>query len=302
MTSATPATPAPADASDVPSGRIGVRRPSLLRRLAGRKSAALALLLLAVMVVAGLLAPWIAPYPPTQMHARDRLTGPSLAYPMGTDESGRDLSSRVLFGARISLLAATAASALALCLGVPLGVVAGYRGGLTDDVLMRILDGFLAIPPILLALTVLTALGPGVTNAIVAIGLLGIPLTARVARAAVLVERGKDYVLAARTSGNTDFRLIHRELLPNIVPPLILMTSLLAANAILLEAALSFLGLGVQPPDASWGTLLQLGYGYLSHSVWYVTFPGLAICLAVWSLNVVGDALRDDLDPRLRGV
>src|SRR4051812_14229895 len=302
MTQAMPAATSSPAANAMPAGRASVRRPSLAQRLAARRSAALALILLALMVLAGVLAPVIAPYPPTQMHARDRLVGPSLTYPMGTDESGRDLFSRVLFGARISLLAALAASLLALGLGIPLGIAAGYRGGGTDDILMRILDGFLAIPPILLALTVLTALGPGVTNAIVAIGLLGIPLTARVARAAILVERGKEYVLAARTSGNSDFRLIRRELLPNIVPPVILMTSLLAANAILLEAALSFLGLGVQPPDASWGTLLQLGYGYLAHSIWYVTFPGLAICLAVWSLNVVGDALRDDLDPRLRGV
>jgi peptide/nickel transport system permease protein len=267
-----------------------------------RRTAFAGLLIVLVMVLAAVAAPMLAPYPPTEMHARDRLAGPSLRYLLGTDESGRDLFSRLLYGARISTAAAAAACALTLALGVPLGLAAGYRGGWTDDLLMRILDGFLAIPPILLALTLLAALGPSIVNAVLAIGALGIPLTARITRASVLVEKRKDYVLAARTLGATDARLIRRDLLPNIMPPLIVMTSLLAANAILLEAALSFLGLGVQPPAASWGSLLQLGYGYMAHSLWYVTFPGLAIFLIVWSLNVLGDALRDELDPRLRGL
>jgi peptide/nickel transport system permease protein len=282
--------------------RVTWRGWSALRAVTRRRTALVGLIIVGLVVVAAVLAPVIAPYPPTQMHARDRLQGPSAAYWLGTDESGRDLFSRILYGARISAVAAAASTALALAIGVPVGLVAGYRGGRLDDVLMRILDGFLAIPPILLALTLLAALGPSQINVILAVGALGVPLSARITRAAVLVERERDYTLAARATGATDRHIMWRILLPNCLAPLIVTASLLAANAILLEAALSFLGLGVQPPAASWGVLLQIGYGYMSHSVWYVTFPGLCIFFLVWSLNVLGDALRDGLDPRLRGV
>jgi peptide/nickel transport system permease protein len=285
-------------------GVLGDSSPTAIQRalrgIARRKTALVGVVILLIALAAALLAPAIAPYPPTRMSVRERLQGPTPTHILGTDESGRDLFSRILFGARISLAAAVAASALSLAAGVPLGLLAGFRGGRADDVVMRVLDGFLAVPPILLALLLLTALGPSLTNAIVAIGIQGVPLTARVTRAAVLVERNREYMTAARVLGATDLRLMTRQLLPNCLPPLIVMASLLAANAILVEAALSFLGLGVQPPDASWGSLLQLGYGYMGHSIWYVTFPGIAIFLAVWSFNVLGDALRDGLDPRLR--
>lgn len=273
-----------------------------LHAVTRRQTALIGLIIVGLVVVAAVLAPVIAPYPPTQMHARDRLQGPSGAYWFGTDESGRDLFSRILYGARISAVAAAASTGLALAIGVPVGLVAGYRGGRLDDVLMRILDGFLAIPPILLALTLLAALGPSQINVILAVGALGMPLSARITRAAVLVERERDYTLAARATGATDRYIMWQILLPNCLAPLIVTASLLAANAILLEAALSFLGLGVQPPAASWGVLLQIGYGYMSHNGWYVTIPGLCIFFLVWSLNVLGDALRDGLDPRLRGV
>jgi ABC-type dipeptide/oligopeptide/nickel transport system permease subunit len=275
---------------------------SSLRAIARRKTALAGLVILVLVVVAAIFAPQLAPYEPTRMHARDRLQGPSREYWLGTDESGRDLFSRILYGARISIVAASAATALALVVGIPIGLIGGYRGGFVDDALMRILDGFLAIPPVLLALTLLAALGPSQVNVIVAMGALGMPLTARITRASVLVERERDYTFAARAMGASDGYIMWRILLPNSLPPLIVTASLLAANAILLEAALSFLGLGVQPPRASWGVLLQLGYGYMSHSVWYVTFPGICIFLLVWSLNVLGDALRDGLDPRLRGI
>jgi peptide/nickel transport system permease protein len=275
---------------------------SSLHAIVRRKTALIGLLIVALVVVAAILAPQIAPFEPTKMHARDRLQGPSAEYWLGTDESGRDLFSRILYGARISAVAAASATALAMAVGIPIGLICGYRGGFVDDVLMRVLDGFLAIPPVLLALTLLAALGPSQINVIIAVGALGMPLTARITRASVLVERERDYTLAARAIGATDGYIMWRILLPNSLPPLIVTASLLAANAILLEAALSFLGLGVQPPRASWGVLLQLGYGYMSHSVWYVTFPGICIFLLVWSLNVLGDALRDGLDPRLRGL
>lgn len=273
-----------------------------MRAIVRRKTALIGLLVLVLVIVAAVLAPQIAPFEPTTMHARDRLQGPSGEYWLGTDESGRDLFSRILYGARISIVAAASATALALVVGVPIGLIAGYRGGFVDDALMRVLDGFLAIPPVLLALTLLAALGPSQINVIIAVGALGMPLSARITRASVLVEREREYTFAARAIGAGDGHIIWRILLPNSLPPLIVTGSLLAANAILLEAALSFLGLGVQPPRASWGVLLQLGYGYMSHSVWYVTFPGICIFLLVWSLNVLGDALRDGLDPRLRGL
>lgn len=280
-------------------------RPSRLvlafREIIRRRTALIGLIFVLVVTLAAIFAPVIAPYPPTEMHASDRLQGPSLDYWFGTDESGRDLFTRILYGARFSIAAAVFSTALALALGVPIGLLAGYRSGLVDDVLMRILDGFLAIPPILLALTLLAALGPSLGNVILAVGALGMPLSARITRASVLVEREKDYTLAARSVGATDRYIMLRILLPNSLPPLIVTASLLAANAILLEAALSFLGLGVQPPRASWGVLLQLGYGYMSHNYWYVVIPGICIVLLVWSFNVIGDALRDGLDPRLRG-
>jgi peptide/nickel transport system permease protein len=277
------------------------RTKQAFRAITRRKTALIGLIFVLVVVFAAIAAPVIAPYPPTQMHARDRLQGPSVDYWFGTDESGRDLFTRILYGARFSIAAAVFSTALALALGVPIGLLAGYRSGVVDDVLMRILDGFLAIPPVLLALTLLAALGPSLGNVILAVGALGMPLSARITRASVLVERERDYTLAARAVGATDRYIMLRILLPNSLPPLIVTASLLAANAILLEAALSFLGLGVQPPRASWGVLLQLGYGYMSHSYWYVVIPGVCIVLLVWSFNVIGDALRDGLDPRLRG-
>ncbi len=277
------------------------RRTGLLGAIVHRKTAVAGLLIVVLLTLAAILAPLLAPYPTTEMHTRDRLQGPSRDFLLGTDESGRDLLSRLMYGGRFSISAAVFSTGLALLVGLPIGLIAGYRGGTIDDALMRVLDGFLAIPPILLALTLLAALGPSLLNVILAVGALGLPLTARITRASVMVERERDYTLAARAIGSTDSHIISRILLPNCLPPLIVTASLLAANAILLEAALSFLGLGVQPPDASWGVLLQLGYGYMSHSFWYVTIPGVCIFVLVWSLNTLGDALRDGLDPRLRG-
>ena len=273
-----------------------------LRSVVRRRTALVGLVIIVLTVLAALAAPIVAPYDPTEMHARSRFAAPSLAFLLGTDEAGRDLLSRMLYGAQISITVAFAATSLALLLGVPIGMVAGYAGGWLDDLLMRILDALLAIPAILLALTLVTALGPGVPQVTVAIGVLGVPVTARIARASVLAEMHKEYVLAARSAGAGTPHILRRVLLPNALSPLLVMASVLAANAILLEAALSFLGFGPRPPDASWGSLLQAGYQVMDHSVWFVTFPGLAIFLLVWSFNVLGDALRDGLDPRLRSV
>jgi peptide/nickel transport system permease protein len=273
-----------------------------LRSVVRRRTALVGLVIIVLTVLAAVAAPIVAPYDPTEMHARSRFAAPGLDFLLGTDEAGRDLLSRMLYGAQISIAVAFAATSLALLLGVPMGMVAGYAGGWLDDLLMRILDALLAIPAILLALTLVTALGPGVAQVTVAIGVLGVPVTARIARASVLAEMHKDYVLAARSAGAGTPHILRRVLLPNALSPLLVMASVLAANAILLEAALSFLGFGPRPPEASWGSLLQAGYQVMDHSVWFVTFPGLAIFLLVWSFNVLGDALRDGLDPRLRSM
>jgi ABC-type dipeptide/oligopeptide/nickel transport system permease subunit len=256
--------------------------------------------LLILIVVAAVAAPALAPYSPLEMHVPDRFSGPTLAYLLGTDETGRDMLSLILYAARISLTVSVTAETLAVLLGVPLGVLAGYRGGLTDDVIMRALDGFLAFPGILLALTIVGMFGPQLQFLIFALGIINTPYVARIMRAAVVGERGKDYVLAARALGATVPRIMFRNILPNCLSPLTVQASLGVAFAILTEASLSFLGLGVQPPAASWGTLLQVGYSYIRVTPWYVLFPGLFIFATVWSLSMLGDALRDALDPRLR--
>ena len=291
---------------ELPSEQIQVKDPLgffgySVHRLLRRPTAILSLGIILIIIVAAAGAPVFATHPPAKMDLKERLAGPSTRHLMGTDESGRDLFSRMLYGARFSVLVASLSPLISLVFGATFGLLAGWKGGRTDDIVMRILDGFLAIPPILFALALLSMLGPSFVNVVIAVGVLGVPLTARITRATVMGEKQRDYVLASRSIGATDNYLMWRVLLPNSMGPLIVVVSLLAANAILLEAALSFLGLGIQPPQASWGVLLQLGYGYMSHNSWYVIFPGLGIFVLVWALNMMGDALRDELDPRLRG-
>jgi ABC-type dipeptide/oligopeptide/nickel transport system permease subunit len=276
------------------------RGPGWTRRLLRRKPSAVAAFLLTVVVAGALAAPLAAPYDPLEMHPRDRFAHPSWTYPFGTDETGRDLLSRVLYGARVSILVGLGAVAVSFAFGVLPGFVAAYRGGRTDAVIMRLLDGLLAFPGLLLALTVVAMLGPSMVNATLAIGVVGTPIVARLTRAVVLVERGRDYVLAARALGATDRRIAFRAIMPNCLAPLVVQASLTMAAAIQTEAALSFIGLGIQPPDSSLGSLLYAAYGYISRSGWYMIFPGLAIFTVVWSLSVLGDGLRDSLDPRLR--
>jgi peptide/nickel transport system permease protein len=273
---------------------------ALARTLRKRRPAALATLILTIIIAMALLAPWIAPHDPLEMHAKERFSAPTLTYWLGTDESGRDLLSRMLFAARVSILVGLAAVAITFVLGVPLGLIAGYRGGRTGDVIMRAMDVMLAIPGILLALMLVATFGPSTVNATLAIGIMAVPGVARLTRAVVLVEQGRDYVLAARSSGATEIRIALRTILPNCLPPLIVQASLTMAVAILIEASLSYMGLGVQPPWSSLGSMLYTAYGFISRSYWYITFPGLTIFLIVWSLNQLGDGLRDALDPRLR--
>jgi len=250
--------------------------------------------------VAAVFAPVVAPYDPLALHVQDRLQNPSLQYLLGTDELGRDILSRLIYGARTSLAVGAIALAIAASIGTVLGLLGGYVGGAADPVIMRVLDGLLAFPSIILALAIVTALGPGLGNAMLAIGIVTIPSFARIVRGSVLSLKEKEFVAAARASGATTRYLMQRVLLPNCLSPLLVLASVSFANAILTEAALSFLGLGVQPPTPSWGAMLDAGRKYLDQTGWYSFAAGAAIFLAVLSLNLVGDGLRDALDPRIQ--
>ncbi len=274
----------------------------LAKRIIANKFALTAFVIFSVIVLSAILAPWIAPYDPYEMHPQSMLQPPSRAYVLGTDELGRDLFSRVLHGGRVSLAIGFAATILAFVLGVPFGLIAGYVGKIVDDAIMRFSDALLAFPPLLLALVVVAVFGPEERNVVLALGLMSAPTVARIARAAALVERGKDYVLAATCIGASSWRILSRHLLLNSMAPLLVQVSLTASLAILIESALSFLGLGVQPPRPSWGNLVQLGYSFVNQAMWYAVTPGVAIFVTVTCINLIGDALRDALDPRLRGV
>ena len=279
-----------------------IERPlGFIRRLLGNPVTLAGASILFLMVFVSLFAFAIAPYDPYELHVSDRVQGPSAKYLLGTDEAGRDLLSNLLYAGRISLMAATAAEMTGILLGLPFGLIAGFWRGKIDDVIMRFMDGLLAFPSVLLALTIVGLFGSSLRNLIMAIGITFMPVVARIIRAAVIQERYKDYVLAANALGAPGWRIVLRHILPNSFAPLIVQISLGIALAILLEASLSFLGLGVQPPRTSWGVLLAEGYGYITRTFSYVTFPGLFIFVTVWSLNVLGDGLRDTLDPRLRG-
>lgn len=272
-----------------------------LQRLLRHRLSVVALIIMGVLIFSSALAPILPLYDRFEMNVQERLQGPSLKHLLGTDETGRDLFSRLVWGGRISMMVALFAVLISTLIGTPWGMLAAYRGGFVDDVLMRIVDGFMAFPSLVFALLIIAALGPALPNLVLTIGILGAPPFARIARGAVLAEREKDYVLAAQAAGVPSLRIAMRHILPNTIAPMIVQFSLAAASAVLTEAALSFLGMGVQPPEASWASLLKTGYSFLSHNIWYVTFPGLAIFLTVWSLNALGDGLRDALDPRLRG-
>jgi len=281
-----------------PSGAAPVQ--DFLRRLWRVRLAGVGLVIVGIVVLTALFAPLLAPYDPTQKNTRNLLKAPTLQHPLGTDELGRDTLSRVIYGARISLEVGMIAVGISLIIGVALGLVAGYTGGATDSIIMRIMDGLLAFPAIVLALAITAMLGPSLTNVMIAIGITGIPAFARLVRGQVLTTKGLEYVQAARAVGASDGRLMLRHILPNIVAPIIVQTSISVAAAILAEASLSFLGLGIQPPAASWGSMLNTAKGYLTHTSWLAIAPGTAIFVTVLGFNFLGDAIRDVLDPRLR--
>jgi len=270
------------------------------RRLNKRKGAMLGLMIIALFLAVAILAPLLAAYDPVQQSWTAIRKPPSPAHWFGTDESGRDLLSRVMFGARASLLAGVVSITIALGLGVPIGLLAGYGGKWTDALISRITDAMLACPFLILAIALAAFLGPSLQNAMIAIGLTATPIFVRLTRGQVLAVKVEDYVEAARAVGNPPVRIALKHILPNILPALIVQATISIATAIIAEASLSFLGLGQQPPAPSWGSMLNTAQRFLSQAPWMALWPGLAIFLVVLSFNMVGDGLRDALDPRER--
>jgi peptide/nickel transport system permease protein len=262
--------------------------------------AVIGLALVVVLVLTALLAPWLAPRDPARQSLMEKRAQPGAKYWLGADEFGRDILSRVIYGSRVALLVGALSVTIAVLGGLLLGTVAGFAGSWLDAVLMRGVEILLAFPYLLLALGIVAALGPGALNTTIAVGIWGVPAVTRIVRGSVLALREAEYVGAARALGAPSAALLRRHILPNIVPGLIVYATLFMANAILLEAALSFLGLGVQPPTASWGLMVSTGRDVLLVAPHVATMPGLAIMVAVLAFNLVGDGLRDALDPRLR--
>jgi peptide/nickel transport system permease protein len=270
------------------------------RRLARSRSAVVGGALLLALGLSILLAPALGPYDPIRTNQRAPLEPPSAAHLMGTDRFGRDILSRVLWGGRISLSVGLVSVAIAACAGVVLGLVAGYYGRRVDAVIMRLTDLLLAFPGILLALAIIATLGGSLTNLMIAVGVAAIPDYIRITRGTVLSLMEQEYVLAAKVVGCRDGAIIFKHILPNVTAPLIVLATLGTAGAIITGSALSFLGLGIRPPVPEWGNMLAEGRAFLQYAWWVAFFPGLAIMLAVFAINLLGDGLRDALDPRLR--
>jgi peptide/nickel transport system permease protein len=269
-------------------------------RFRRRPAAMIGLVVIVLFLGAAIAAPLLAPYDPAQQSYTVIRKAPSALHWFGTDENGRDVLSRVLFGARATLLAGLVSVSIAAGAGVPLGLLAGFAGGWTDAVIGRVVDAMLACPFLILAIALAAFLGPSLTNAMIAIGVTATPIFVRVARGATIEAAANDYVEAARALGNPAWRVALRHVLPNIVPPILVQSTLAIATAIIAEASLSFLGLGQQPPEPSWGSMLNAAQRFLTQAPWLAIFPGAAIFLAVLAFNLVGDGLRDALDPRRR--
>ncbi|MGJ5039134.1 MULTISPECIES: ABC transporter permease [unclassified Bradyrhizobium] len=269
-----------------------------LRRLVRRKGAMVGFCLITAFILLAVLAPVVAPYDPIKTSWALVRKAPSAAHWLGTDDLGRDVLARVIYGARASLLAGAISVAIALAIGVPIGMIAGYRGGFLDALISRITDAMLACPFLILAIALAAFLGPSLGNAMIAIGISATPIFVRLTRGEVMSVKVEEYVEAARSVGDTDLQIAVRHLLPNIMPALLVQATLSVAAAIIAEAALSFLGLGQQPPAPSWGSMLNAAQRFLTNAPWMAIWPGLAIFLVVLSLNLLGDGLRDALDPQ----
>ena len=278
--------------------KFNTPRRLAVARFLSRPAAVGGLVVIALFVSIAIMAPLIAPFDPIATSWSTIRKAPSAAHWMGTDENGRDVLSRVIFGARASLLAGAVSVLIAAGIGVPAGLLAGFAGGWTAAILSRIVDAMLACPFLILAIALTAFLGPSLTNAMIAIGISTAPRFMRVARAATLEVAGADYVQAAWSLGAGSVRVAVRHIAPNIVPPVLVQASLSLAAAIIAEASLSFLGLGQQPPSPSWGSMLNSAQRFLTQAPWLAVFPGMAIFLCVLSFNLVGDGIRDALDPR----
>ena len=268
------------------------------RRLQRRRAAVVALVVVLMFVAVAVFAPWVAPQDPIATSWSDIRKAPSAAHWFGTDEIGRDVFSRVIWGTRASLLAGVVSVSISLLLGVPIGLAAGFIGGFVDGLISRLTDAFLACPFLILAIALAAFLGPSLSNAMIAIGVSATPVFVRLTRPQVLNVKVEDYIEAARAVGNPPWRVAWRHVMPNVLAPLIVQATLAVAAAVIAEASLSFLGLGQQPPAPSWGSMLNTAKDYVDNAPWMAIWPGLSIFLLVLSFNLVGDGLRDAFDPR----
>jgi ABC-type dipeptide/oligopeptide/nickel transport system permease subunit len=280
-------------------GRL-YRTREFIKSMLRNRLASVGWLIVLMLLFAAVFAPWVAPYAPEEQFSADARQPPSLQYFFGTDTIGRDIFSRVVYGARVSLFVGLASMSLAALLGVSIGLIAGFYGGWADTVLMRAMDALLAFPAVLLAIFIVAVLGPSLVNAVLAVGVVYTPTFARLTRASALSIREKEFLEAARAIGMRDRPIMLRVILLNSLSPIVVQFSLGIGYAILVEAGLSFLGLGVQPPTPAWGSMLGSGRNYMSFAPWLTTFPGLAIFVTVLGFNFVGDGLREALDPRMR--
>jgi len=297
VSSVVPVRPEPVEGPEVvPRGATPARRA--WRRLLRRRGAMLGLIVVVFFVLIAVFAPYISPYDPVATSWSAVRKAPSAQYWFGTDEIGRDVLSRVIWGARASLLAGVVSVSISMLLGVPIGLLAAYVGGWTDGLISRFTDAMLAVPFLILAIALAAFLGPSLTNAMIAIGVSATPVFIRLTRAQVLAVKVEDFVEAARAVGNPHWRIALRHILPNVLPPLIVQATLSIAAAVIAEASLSFLGLGQQPPAPSWGSMLNTAKNFVDQAPWMAIWPGLSIFLLVLSFNLLGDGLRDALDPR----
>ncbi len=270
------------------------------------KSAVVGFFIVVILVSMAIFAPWIAPHAPYDQNLADRLIPPmweaggKASYILGTDDFGRDLFSRIVYGARISLMVGAVSVGMSLTFGLVMGLMAGFFGGKIDLFIMRIVDIMLSIPAILLAIVVVSILGPSLINAMIAIGIVGIPTYARIVRASVMAEKEKEYVIASRVNGSGNLRLMFKVILPNAATPIIVQSTMGFASAVLEAAGLSFLGLGAQPPTPEWGAMLSDSLQFITTAPWMIFYPGLAIFFTVLGFNLVGDGLMDVLDPKLK--
>lgn len=282
-----------------------VEKNSLFReavfQLKGNKSAIVGFIIIASFILMAFFSPWLTPFDPNTLEISIRKTAPFVtSHILGTDDLGRDLLTRIIYGARISLLIGTISVSISLSFGLLIGLISGYYGGWVDRIVMRFIDIMLAFPYILLTIVIVAILGPSLTNAMIAIGVSQIPQYARVVRASVLAEKENDYITAERSLGASNFELMFKSILPNCIAPIFVQATLGVGNAILSSAALSFLGLGAQPPTAEWGLMIASSREFVTSAWWIVTFPGIAVLLTVLGFNLLADGLRDVLDPRMK--